>query len=105
MIVQSVAVDVIHSIIDRRIRILAKSLCDDAADKPVSRLPEAAKANALIAFVVDEGFENARLGVFEALDAPARADKIARIALDRPPFFIRKILYKVHIFISFFGFY
>ncbi len=91
MIVCFVAVDVIHSIIDRRICILAKSLCDDAADKPISRLPETAKANALIALVIDKGFEDSSVCVFEALDAPARADQIARIALDRSPFFIRKI--------------
>ena len=91
MIVCFVAVDVIHSVIILGIIIGTESLCDDAADKPVSRLPEAAKANALIALVIDKGFEDPRICMFKALDAPARADQIARIALDRSPFFIRKI--------------
>ena len=92
MIVCFIAVDVIHSVTVLWVVVGAESLRDDAADKAVSRLAEAAKANALIALVIEKGFEDARIRMFEALNAPARTDKIARIALDVPPFFIRKIL-------------
>ena len=42
--------------------IRAKSLCDDAADKPIARLPVAAKAHALIALVINEGLQDPRVG-------------------------------------------
>ena len=74
VVVRRVAVNVIHSIIVNRIVVRTESLCYQTADKPVSRLTVAAEADALIAFVIDEGFENARIGVFETFDAPTGTD-------------------------------
>ena len=70
-----------------RIGIRAKGLRDKAADKPVSGLPATAEAYALISLVVYKGVENARFCVFQAFDAPARADKIVGVAFYRAPLF------------------
>lgn len=52
----------IYSIVDFWIVIGAKSLCDDAADKPITWLSMAAKAHALIALVIEEGLQDPRVG-------------------------------------------
>ena len=88
-VVQSVAVDVVHRCKVLRIGIRAKGLCHNATDKPITRLPATAKVHTLISLVVHEGVQNARLCVFEGFDAPARTDKIARIAFYCAPCFTR----------------
>ena len=92
----------IHGRARLRVRVGAKRLCNQSADKEVARFAIFAERDAIITFVVRENRKDARLQMFQGLNASHIADKVlALVALNRLPLFMRKVWNHVHRFFSF----